>query len=580
MSIETLQDLVESLNHRDKVAISWKEDGKKWEKKELTYKELHDQILNYSKGFLELGLEKGDRVAIFSRNVPEWIALSLGINNAGLIDVPRGEKRSVEEISYILSQSEPKVVIVEDKELLQKVDQARNEKSLNIELILSIKEIEGIKNIKYVQEKGKNSEIDLPSVKKEDSASIIYTSGTTGTPLGVELTHGNFTSNLSALKNRFRVTEDDKFLSILPAWHVFERMVKYSALYTGAETFHSLPQIEAISRDFKEQRPTIMACVPQLLEKMYERVIREVNKGGSMKKMIFNASMKSRVIGHFILGNRIRAKLGDNFGFFISGGAALPPHIDRFFDAAGIEIIEGYGLTQASPVVSTRVFGRKSLYTVGIPLDGVKVKIMDPNSSGKEIGKYQKGIIYVKGPNIMKGYYKNPKKTKEDLSEDGWLNTKDLGYFDSKGNIKIAGRQDRLIIPRSGENVSPEPLEDLMKKSKYISESVVVGHGWKALGALIVPNSENLKVYCKENNIPYSDNLDKILKNPKIRELYTNEIRKFVNGQQEFKIREFILLEKPFDEKKVYTDTLKLKVGEVEKLYSKEVDTLGMKINA
>jgi len=589
--MQTLQDLVASLEGRGcATAISWKEDSKLHK---LSFKELYHQIIHYSKGFLQLGLGPGDRIAIFSRNIPEWIGITLGIDNAGLIDVPRGETSTLEEINYIIEHSQAKVAIVEDDTLL---DRVKERKHPNLEGILSIREINGVTNILKIEEKGKNSKKSLPDLTKNDTASIIYTSGTTGTPKGVELTHGNFVSNINAVLKRVPIFDNDKLISILPAWHAFERMAKYVALAAGAETFYTTSQ--SILQDLAEQKPTFMASVPRIWELIYNKIMEKVKEESAPKRRLFHIALKASIdykkkegfnllrlieaLSYNYLDKKVfselRAKLGGRFKYAVSGGSALPRRIDDFFNAAGIEVLEGYGLTETAPVLSVRIPGKKSLGSVGPLLEGVKAKIIDPETGNKlPIGK--EGVIYVNGPNVMKGYYKNFEETRKVL-KDGWLDTGDLGHFDKKGNLAISGRIKDIIVLLNGENVNPIPIEEELIQSDFIAAAVVTGQNWKNLGALIVPNFEHLKQYYKEKGIPVSeDNSEPFdFNHPRIKDIYKSEINRLVNKSARFKhyerIQEFRLVSEPFSIGKELTPTLKPIRKKIEELYESKISNM------
>lgn len=497
--MQTLQDLINSFEDLgDRTAVSWKDDRLR----SISFSELYNLVIGYSRGFLELGLEKGDKVAIISGNIPQWLALTLGINNAGLVDVPRGDDSTAEEIKHILSHSKAKAVIVENNMLFDKVEQCRPP---NLEHIISIGDIEGAVSADSIFKLGNKSYIHIPVLSPDDTASIIYTSGTTGVPKGVELTHGNFTSNINGILKRLIICPDDKLISILPAWHAFERMAKYIAAGVGVETFYSTKK--TLVKDFQEQRPTIMVSVPRIWELFYNRIIENVDESGRLKKALFNHAVDAAIsyaenpgllrkipydVYNITVLSRLRKLLGDKFRLAISGGGALPNHIDQFFNAIGIELLEGYGLTETAPVVSVRVPGERSIGTVGKPLDSVEVKIVDPET-GQEA---EKGIICVKGLNVMKGYYLDDEATIA-VFKQGWLNTGDLGYF-KNGNLVIAGRLKDIIVLSNGENINPSPIEEVLTRSSYIETAVVVGQDWKALGVLLVPNVDALHKYCSQ----------------------------------------------------------------------------------
>ncbi|MBN2541848.1 long-chain fatty acid--CoA ligase [bacterium] len=594
--METIRDLVNNFkSFGDFPAISWKE-GTKTQK--LSHSQLYEQVQKYSRGLLELGLEPGDRVSLLSKNIPQWSILSLGIDNAGLIDVPRGYYSHPEELSYILEHSEAKVAIVEDQEFL---DRLKKHKHRKLHLIYTINKIKGEHHISELLEMGKSYKKPLPEIKKDTTVAIIYTSGTTGAPKGVELSHWNFMSNVNVLAERVKLTTEDKLLSILPAWHVFERIVKYTSLACGSETFYTTAQ--TLLSDFGEQKPTFMASVPRIWEMIYDKIMKKVKEKSKFERKIFEVSLKavtgtserskfsplnliSPICTNLLdkkVFSELREKLGGRFKYAISGGSSLQPYIDDFFDAAGIEILEGYGLTETSPVISVRIPGMKALHTVGPLLENIEGKIID-YETGKELGVGDKGVLYVKGPNVMKGYYRNYEETRKVLDRDGWFDTGDLAYFDSNSNLVICGREKDIIVLSNGKNVNPIPLETELCNSDYISTAVVTGQDWKRLGVMIVPDFEALKKYCLVNKVLFSEaNVEECLEYSEIRELYREEIRKLVNTNKSFHtyehIHEFILLPHEFTVGKELTATLKPKRSRIEEIYRDKIGRLQSVIN-
>ncbi|MEI7904412.1 MAG: AMP-binding protein [Candidatus Firestonebacteria bacterium] len=595
--MKTLQQMVGHMkSYGGSTAVSWKGAATTVR---LSYLEAHDMILTYSKGLLELGLTPGDRVAIISRNIPEWITLTLGINCAGLIDVPRGENTEPEEIAYILEHSRAKLVIAEDAEIVAKINRKSHKE---LQYIITIKKVKGEKHISELEKLGKRSRKKIKELKPEDTASIIYTSGSTGAPKGVELTHLNFASNVVACADRIKITPKDKFISILPAWHAFERIVKYIALLRGAETFYS--STKTLLADFAEQEPSVMASVPRVWENIYSGVMKKIGEQGKVKKIIFDAGV-GLIVGckkktpfhpakalcsvvHPYLDEKvfkgIRAKLGKNFRFGVSGGSKLPAYIDDFFNiAAGIELLEGYGLTETSPVLSVRQTGQPSPYTVGPLLDNIKGKILDPET-GRQLSPGEEGVICVKGPSIMKGYYRNFEETKKVIWEEGWFDTGDRGYFDKQGNLVITGREKDIVVLSNGENVNPLAMEECLTKSKYIETAVVTGHDWRHLGALIVPSFEELRSWCAENRIKFNpDRILEVLENTRVIELYSKEIKKHVNQRSGFKdyelIRDFRFISQSFEVGKELTATLKLKRRIIEEMYADHLDSMSDSIH-
>jgi long-chain acyl-CoA synthetase len=556
--MKTLQELVSSLEDKKGIAISWNENGQ--EIQNIGFQGLHDIINEYSRGFIELGLKKGDRVALVSGNNPQWMSLSLGANNTGIIDVPINEQSTNASLEYILNHSQPKILIVEDEKTLNKINLTKHPE---ISYIYSIKNIDGIKNIADLQELGWKSKARIFEVFPDDTAGIIYTSGTTSEPKGVELSHYNLISNIETMQDMLQLNSADRGISNLPPWHVFERTHKNLLLYNGINAFYSTTK--TLTNDLKIQKPTMLVVVPRILSLVYEKVMDSINKKGlsgifnklytisldytkrdwDFKKVIEYVPHK---IADALFFSKVRNIFGGEVRYLVSGSTGLPRHIEDFFTAAGFDILEGYGMTETSPTISARIPKKKMHYTVGPLLKGIEGKIIDSNT-GQVLPQGKEGVLYVKGPNVMKGYYKNEKETKKVLSEDGWLNTGDIAYFNKDNNLVITGREKDIIVLSNGENISPTPLEDALLRSKYISNAIVIGEdSWKNLGVLILPNFEEIKEYYKTHNMTYNtefpiNNLVNPLtrkKIPEIEKLYSKEIKDLVNDSYKFKPQESI----------------------------------------
>ena len=595
--MKTIQDYVHVMKlFAAKPFVSW-QDGETTAS--VSYGEAAETVDSYSRGFLEIGLSPGDRIAVFSDNVPEWIIIALGINNAGMVDVPRGENSSDDEIRYIIEHSHSRLVIAADEAIAEKIAKYPHSQVLGL---YTIKRAPGLMHISEVKAAGAKSRVKIPAVSGDTSCSIIYTSGSTGAPKGVELSHHNFTSNADACTRAIMISSSDKFLSILPAWNAFERIVKLFALSNGCETFYSSPK--TLIKDIKEQEPTVLASVPRVWETVYSAVMRKAGELGRLRKAVFDLGIKTiidsekskavfhpaKIIGPLVkpyfdskIFSEIRAQLGGRFRYGVSGGSKLPAHIDDFFAAAGVELIEGYGLTETSPVLAARRPGTAAPYTVGPLLDNVSGRIID-HETGKEMPSGREGILYVIGPNIMKGYYRDYENTRKVLDGGGWLDTGDRGYFDKAGNLVITGREKDIVVLSNGENVNPASIEDQFSKSVLIENILVTGHDWKHLGALIVPRFERLKEWCLAAGIAYdTEHIAKTLSDEKIKELYRQEIKRYINHGSGFKdyelIKEFRLLPEAFLVGRELTATLKIKRRFVVDLYSEYVNSMGERIN-
>ena len=457
------------------------------------------------------------------------------------------------------------------------------------------------------------------SCQPDDLVTIIYTSGTTADPKGVMLTNSNFMHNTINAPKAITINKDDNFLSILPSWHVYERTVEYCTLYKGASTAYSKPYKQALLPDLANEKPSVMVSVPRIWESVYKGIIDNIGKGSKIQKIIFNWAIKvgeeykeaegilngtwplfdrpeyspeelaqarktvkrlgwKYKLAEKLVFKKIRELTGGRLRFAISGGGALLENIDLFFATVGIVVCEGYGLTETSPSLTARNPKNLIMFTVGPPLPEVEIKIVDKDNLEKELPNGEIGIVLVKGPMVMKGYYKNEEKTRE-VIKDGWFNTGDLGKKTYNGKyLKIVGRIKDTIVLRGGENVEPLPLEDKLKESDYINTVIIVGQDKPRLGALIVPDFETLKEYAEKEKIKYK-NIDKLIKHPKVISLYQKEQKRLISKEQGFKPYETVmgiaLLPHEFTvEAGEMTETLKMKRFKIHKKYKEEIDKI------
>jgi long-chain acyl-CoA synthetase len=574
--IQTMAELVEyAKKWGGRPALSCLVQGKKHI---ISFNELCDDIVNFSRGFIEMGLEKGDRVVVFSSNNIRWLSFSLGMNNTGIINVPRGENASEEAMDYIVEHSGARIAIVENETVYKKFYTRAHNK---IEGVYTIEEVDSLPKIDEIMERGKNSTKALYTVEPDDTASIIYTSGTTGLPKGVVLSHNNIISNITALHRRVPVTPEDRAISALPAWHIFEWAAKLFWMFAGTECFYS--KIPDLPQTFAQQKPTMMPSVPRIWEAFYKRVIRTINQESllkrSMIKLLLAVAMDHARRKHRLDPLRIlegpfhkmfdkkafqplREKIGGRLRYALSGGGKLPAYLDDFFHAARIEILEGYGLTETSPIVAARTPGRYELYSVGKPLDGVSVRVVDPDTE-LDLPPGHEGLILVKGPNVMKGYYRDEVETAKVL-RNGWFNTGDKGILSKAGLLSITGRYKETIVLHNGENINPSTIEEDLLKSPFITSAFIFDQESRYLDALIVPNFEALEEYCVNNAIPYEGKKrSDMLRDMTIRSIYQKEIRKLVNRNPKYKayetIKHFDLLEEEFKIGEEVTETLKFR---------------------
>jgi len=530
--------------------------------KTISYSRLLEKINRLATGLKSIGIKQGDKVAIFSKNRPEWVKLDLALNKIGAVSVPIHTSLSPKLIKHIINDSGTEYLAIGD--LFSKYQEIKNEVSLK--KIITFNKIEWQENLIYFDDLFKGEEDTVEPVQS-DFCTIIYTSGTTGNPKGVMLTDENFISNIDAALKYVPYTSKDIFLSFLPLSHVLERTGGYySVLFNGGSIYFS--SYQSIAEDIKKVKPTIMVSVPRIFEKVYDKVMDKIRIESRFKQKLFFKSLYiSRAylnskkegsafkpvlkISHYLADrlvlSKVRQNLGGRLKFSISGGSALNPSVAKFFEAIGIIILEGYGLTETSPIISVNPMVEYKFGTVGKVLPAVQVKI----GEDKE--------VLVKGNNVMKGYYNNDVATKESFSDDGWFKTGDLGHLDDKGYLTIIGRKKEMLITSTGKNVNPENLENALQESKYINQSMVIGEKQKFLSALIVPDFAELKIYAKDNNIDLE--LFELLKHQQIIDLIELELKiqlkDFPDNEQ---VKKFILLDKELSEERdELTPTLKLR---------------------
>jgi long-chain acyl-CoA synthetase len=520
MEIKRLFDLLPnyeaSFKPKDDV-LAGKVNGE-WVKYDIkAYREFADHI---SYGLIKLGIKKGDKIATISNNRPEWNFIDMGIMQAGAIHVPIYPTISEDDYKYILKHAEVKYVFISGRELLRKIEHILPEIE-NILDIFTISKIDAHKHLDELIETGKKSKDEkmLESIKasidENDVASLIYTSGTTGYPKGVMLSHKNILSNVMASAPIFPVDETSTGLSYLPLCHVYERMVNYVLQIKGVSIYYA-ESMATIVDNIQEVQPHIMTTVPRLLEKVYDKILAKGRKLTGFKKQIFfwavNLGLRyeydrpDRVfynlqlkVANKLVFNKWRDALGGRMKSIVSGGAALQPRLASVYNAANIPTVEGYGMTESSPVIAVNTFekGKRKIGTVGPPLFNVQVKISE------------RGEILVKGPNVMKGYYKQPELTKEAII-DGWLHTGDVGVIDADGMLKITGRVKEIFKTSMGKYISPVLLENKIKESPFIDQIMVIGENQKFAAALVVPDFEHFRTWCKIKDIPYTTNSDMI----------------------------------------------------------------------
>ncbi|MBN2639801.1 MAG: long-chain fatty acid--CoA ligase [Bacteroidales bacterium] len=551
MKVRRLFDLLdhyeESFLHKEDV-LAGKVDGK-WEKFDI--KTIRQMADNISYGLMKLGVKKGDKIATISPNRPEWNILDMAILQMGAIHVPIYPTISEKDYRFILEHSEVLYIFVSGWDLYRKIKHIVPDVP-NIKGLYTFKHFDDVPHLQELIELGKVNALPIKleeikaSVYPEDVATIIYTSGTTGNPKGVMLSHKNILSNVMSLYHIFPVDEHCKAVSYLPLCHVYERTNIYILMYLGVSVYYA-ENMGTIAANILEIKPHLLTTVPRLLEKVYDKIMA---KGRDLKpipkRLFYNAVDlgdkyeydKKNPVYHArrkfydgIIFSKWRAALGGNMRAIVSGGAALQPRLARVFNAAGIPLVEGYGMTETAPVIACNTFepGNRKIGTVGPPLKGVEIRISE------------QGEILVKGDNVMIGYFKDPEMTKETVV-DGWMHTGDVGYLDKDGMLKITGRVKEIFKTSMGKYISPALIENKFKESAFIDQIMVVGENQKFAAAIITPDFEYLRSWCKLKNCPYKSN-EEIIKHPEIIKRFKEEINKYNKffGDTE-KIKKFELI--------------------------------------
>ncbi|HHT52112.1 MAG TPA: long-chain fatty acid--CoA ligase [Bacteroidales bacterium] len=504
-------------------ALAVKENGV-W----VTYstKQYIDKVNYISYGLMQLGVKKGDRIASISNNRPEWNFLDMALHQLGAIHVSIYPTISESDYEYILNHAEVKMVFVSGWDLLRKIQNIIDRIPALKGQVYTFRNLRGYKHLNEVIELGianpspQYLEEIKDSITPDDVVTLIYTSGTTGNPKGVMLTHANILNNVKAVLPIIPIRDNSRCLSYLPLCHVYERMMIYTWQYLGISIYYT-ENIATIADDLKEIRPDIFTTVPRLLEKFYDRIIAVGNKQKGMKKRIFFWAnkiaqdfelegkswiyRKKLKIARKLVLSKWKNALGGNFSVIVSGGAAIQPLISRIFWAMDVPVLEGYGLTETSPVIAVSNFFPDGLKigTVGPPLPGIEVKI------GED------GEVLTRGHCVMKGYFKSPELTAEAIDEDGWFHTGDIGEFEPEGQLRITGRKKEMFKTAFGKYVVPTIIENKFAEESIIDAIMVVGENQPYAAALIVPEFNDLRNWCNNKGITYTTN-EEMIQHPEV----------------------------------------------------------------
>jgi long-chain acyl-CoA synthetase len=535
MAITRVFDVLEKLKNQPvNPTLLNRKENKVW--KPYSTSDFIEHVNQVSCALMHLGLKKGDVAAIISTNRPEWNFVDYGCQQAGIVTAPIFPTISIPDLKFILNHCEAKIVFVSDKALYAKLASIENELT-HVKLVFSFSTVDGVKPFSEFLTIGKqNCDINkLNSIKESvlpgDLMTILYTSGTTGIPKGVMLSHANLVSNVMASKDIVPFETSWKSLSFLPLNHVYERMVNTMYIYQGISIYY-LEHLELLGDTAREVQPTLFVAVPRLIERVHERIMSAGEKLTGFKKGIFNWAVKlanayegegkhgllytiQRFVADKLVYSKWRAGVGGNLRYLISGGAALNAKLERVFSCANIQILQGYGLTETSPVISVNRLGKNNaLYgSVGPVIDGVEVKIAAED-----------GEILMRGPNMMLGYYKNPEATAEMIDSDGWLHTGDVGTFVENRFLKITDRKKEIFKTSSGKYIAPMAIENKIKECKFVENCMVVGEYQKFASALIVPAIANFKEHCESHGIAIEAGSD-ITAHPELKRIISEHIK-------------------------------------------------------
>ena len=583
------QCLLDAIDRHPRPDAQLYREGGTW--KSYSSSEMLRRIAGLSRALADPGIEKGDRVGLFAPNCPEWHVADFAILGLGAVNVPVYFKESDERMAYILNHSGAKVVIsagaAQARRLL-----ALRPRLQHLQHVICADAPADLAGdfLRYESLIASAGDAEIAAYRRRaleaatsDLATIIYTSGTTGEPKGVMLSHSNFTSNVIDGWNRQDYAQQDLALEFLPLSHVYERMMGYGYLFRGIAIAY-VERMEDVAQALLEVRPTVAAAVPRFFEKIYANLMEKGHKATGLKRKLFDWSLRvaaaatpwrayARPVSlwvklQWLLADRlvytkIRAGLGGRIRAFISGGAPLSRDLTEFFAAIGVDIHQGYGLTETSPIVSNNLPGSNRIGSVGRPIPNVEVRIADD------------GEILVRGPCVMQGYYLKPGETREVMGGDGWLRTGDIGRLDEDGFLYVTDRKKDLIKTAAGKFVAPQPIENRLKTSPFILNAVVVGDKRKFIAALVVPHFANVEARAKEMGLTFSSPAE-IAAHPWVRELIGKEIERLTAHLAQYEcIKRFGLLDHDltFDGGQL-TYTMKLRRRVVEQRYSTDIEHL------
>jgi long-chain acyl-CoA synthetase len=598
----------------------------------LTYRQLDEKISQFASGLQALGVQPASKVALFADNSPRWFIADQGSLRAGAANVVRSAQADRDELLYILKDSDSSSLIVEDLKTLTKLRPQLEEFSLQFVALLSEETPQPddslkILNYQQLMDLGANHNLQPVQQTRQTLATLIYTSGTTGQPKGVMLSHGNLLHQVNAPEAVFLPQPGDRILSILPSWHSYERAVEYYFLSHGCTQIYT--NIRSFKNDLQKFQPHYMVGVPRLWESLYEGVQKQFRDQSPLKRRLvafflgisqryilakrtadnldlenlnppagerFLAQIQAlllaplHALGDKLVYQKVRQATGGKVKGFISGGGSLGMYLDNFYEIVGIPILVGYGLTETSPITNVRIFPRNLRGSSGPPLPQTEIRIVNPDSR-QPLPPAARGLVLIRGPQVMQGYYKKPQATAKVLDGEGWFDSGDLGWVTPMNDLVLTGRAKDTIVLTNGENIEPQGIEDACIRSPYIAQIMLVGQDQKALGALIVPNLEALEQWAQEGQLnlqfpaakaSWQEIKDSHLYSRPVLELFRQELNREVKNRSGYRpddqIKSFEFLLEPFSiENGMMTQTLKIKRPVVTERYRAIIDGMFIK---
>jgi len=559
----------------------------------ISHSDVLTRVRRAARGMSGLGAKRGDRIAILSENRPEWAIADYACLTAGFADVPVYPTLPADQIAYILKDSGAVGIFVSNRDQAEKIKEIRS-RVPGLQWVVSFDELGPLADMSIATLEGRGAagetkettdtfRAEALSVRPDDLATLIYTSGTTGEPKGVMLTHDNIYSNVMAAMKAIPFDGRDVGLSFLPLSHIFERMAGHYLMFATGTSIAYAESIDTVPINLAEVRPTLVLSVPRLYEKMYARILETALTGSFIKRRIFfwaksvaerwadeklagrepaGGLARQYGIAQKLVFSKLKTRTGGRLRYFVSGGAPLASDINKFFYAAGLTILEGYGLTETSPVIAVNTPENFRIGTVGKAIDGVEIKIASD------------GEILTRGPHVMKGYYNKPDATREVMDADGWFHTGDIGEL-RDGFLAITDRKKDIIVTAGGKNIAPQPIENRVKSNKFVTQAVMIGDKRKFASILVVPNFEQLEDWAKKRNIIWADRAQ-LIALPDVQKKMEEEVMSQLDGLAHFETPKKVgLLENDFSlERGELTPTQKVKRRVVDQHYKQLIDSL------